>query len=661
MADCVVASDAGTRDWEVTDKYAHPNEDWKDVRLSDVDLSVRTSNCLHLMGLTTLGELANLSEAELLMQPNFGRRSLNEVKVLLSSANSLIPRKESTGEDDVLNFLKIEERLSSTLLRRVETLELTTRASNVLKDRAITTVGELVQLTEGELRSMRNVGRLTISNLKTVLAQLGLSLGINITNWPKQEELALLIESRARGRREPTPAPIGRSVFLEDELCAAVTAAVGTSERAIVMRRTGWNGDRVWTLEELASDPAASGRTSPVSRERIRQIESKAIEKIQKKGTHTPVLCRAIALIEENAPLATVTVPSLLRRHGITQRALSYEALSAAMKTFQVDWNLVDRTIGQDAFLLPSDQAVEIKRSWTILIEAAVGQDFVELDRMVNSDRHANRLSLDVAVSGVSNMPSLGWLDQDRRVYWSLDRVRRGWNKSLNVCRKILTVAPEVPLKRLTAAVKRARTVRDFPPDDTFTNMLLAAQEFNVDDGMVSRGASFKPDELSNSDRVMIRAAMDAGTVTTFLDLREALVRRGLSTNHAQVLMVSSPFWITTARGKYRFVGKQAQLKAFRLEEPVELGEVEEYQECYVELVVNHRHLVTGAHRVDEGKVKPGQWSLRDEKGNDLGIVAVSARMIKGLDRVFSAAGVGVGTFVIIDFSEAEFAAMMVW
>ena len=58
--------------------YAHPNEDWKNVRLSDIDLSVRTSNCLYRMGLATLGELASLSDVELLRQPNFGRKSLNE-------------------------------------------------------------------------------------------------------------------------------------------------------------------------------------------------------------------------------------------------------------------------------------------------------------------------------------------------------------------------------------------------------------------------------------------------------------------------------------------------------------------------------------------------------------------------------------------------------
>ena len=445
--------------------------------------------------------------------------------------------------------------------------------------------------------------------------------------------------------------------FLEDELCSAAKAAVDGRAYAIVIRRTGWDGGQVWTLEELAKNPNALGRASPVSRERIRQIESSALATIQKMKFSTPILDRAIFLIEENAPLATITLPSLLQRCRITQRGLGYVAVIAAMKTFQVEWNLVYRTIGQEAFILPSDRADEIECGWTILVEEALGQDFVSLDLVANADRHANRLSSAIAASGVANIPSLGWLDNDRWIYWSLDRVDRGWNKVINVCCKILTVAPEVPLERLAAAVKRARTVRDCPPENAFMNMLLALDEFDVSDEMVSRGASFRLETLSKTDRLMISAAKDAGTVTTFQELSEVLVRRGLSENHAHMLMVVSPFWNTTARGIYRFIANEARLNEFLLKEPSKIDEVQVYQECLVELEITHRHLVTGSHRIDENLVRPGQWSLRDEIGSDLGKINVTASMIKGLNRAVSAAGIGIGTFVIIDFSDDEFTA----
>ena len=273
----------------MTAHYIHPDEDWRNIRLSDVDLSVRTSNCLFNMGLSTLGELADLSETELLRQPNFGRRSLTEVKILLSSTEGLTPRKEHADKEVELDFFVMGEPLSSTLLQPVQSLDLTTRASNVMINLGITTVGELIQLTANELRRTPNVGRLTMNNLKSVLAQFDLSFGTKIQNWPSQEELALLLEARAQELLNRTRTSIGAAEFLEEELCAAVKAAVGTSERAIVMRRTGWDGDRVWTLDELANDPTTSGRRSRVSRERIRQIESTAIRKIRKKGIMTPI------------------------------------------------------------------------------------------------------------------------------------------------------------------------------------------------------------------------------------------------------------------------------------------------------------------------------------------------------------------------------------
>ena len=103
-------------------QYAHPDEDWKNIRLSNIELTVRTSNCLYGMGLTTLGDLARMSEAELLRQPNFGRKCLTEVRTLLSSTDGLAPSDESTNGEDTLDFDSIEEPLLSTLLRPVQTL-----------------------------------------------------------------------------------------------------------------------------------------------------------------------------------------------------------------------------------------------------------------------------------------------------------------------------------------------------------------------------------------------------------------------------------------------------------------------------------------------------------------------------------------------------------
>ncbi|MBU1964502.1 MAG: DNA-directed RNA polymerase subunit alpha [Proteobacteria bacterium] len=63
-----------------------PEEDINDVLLrhvDDLELSVRSANCLKNAGINLIGELVQKSEAEMLKTKNFGRKSLNEIKEIL--------------------------------------------------------------------------------------------------------------------------------------------------------------------------------------------------------------------------------------------------------------------------------------------------------------------------------------------------------------------------------------------------------------------------------------------------------------------------------------------------------------------------------------------------------------------------------------------------
>lgn len=56
-------------------------------KVDDLELSVRSQNCLKNDNIVYIGDLVVKSEAEMLKTPNFGRKSLNEIKELLSSMN----------------------------------------------------------------------------------------------------------------------------------------------------------------------------------------------------------------------------------------------------------------------------------------------------------------------------------------------------------------------------------------------------------------------------------------------------------------------------------------------------------------------------------------------------------------------------------------------
>ncbi len=69
---------------------------------------------------------------------------------------------------------------NDNLNRSVEELELSVRSYNCLKNANIQSIGELVQKTEAEMLKTKNFGRKSLNEIKEILAQMGLSLGMKI-------------------------------------------------------------------------------------------------------------------------------------------------------------------------------------------------------------------------------------------------------------------------------------------------------------------------------------------------------------------------------------------------------------------------------------------------------------------------------------------------
>ncbi len=79
-------------------------------------------------------------------------------------------------------------KVDPLLLRPVDDLELTPRSSNCLKAQSIHYIGDLIQYTETDLLRTPNLGRKSLNEIKQVLAEHGLSLGMKLENWPAAVE-----------------------------------------------------------------------------------------------------------------------------------------------------------------------------------------------------------------------------------------------------------------------------------------------------------------------------------------------------------------------------------------------------------------------------------------------------------------------------------------
>ncbi|GAB4123843.1 MAG: DNA-directed RNA polymerase subunit alpha [Rhodothalassiaceae bacterium] len=101
------------------------------------------------------------------------------------------PRAVETREDED------EPAINRHFLRKVDELELSVRSANCLKNDNIVYIGDLVQKTEAEMLRTPNFGRKSLNEIKEVLSQMGLRLGMELPGWPPEniEELAKKLES----------------------------------------------------------------------------------------------------------------------------------------------------------------------------------------------------------------------------------------------------------------------------------------------------------------------------------------------------------------------------------------------------------------------------------------------------------------------------------
>jgi DNA-directed RNA polymerase subunit alpha len=104
-----------------------------------------------------------------------------------------------------INFEEVEDEpeveeeeldINPHLLMKVDELELSVRSANCLKNENIVYIGDLVQNSESEMLKTPNFGRKSLNEIKDVLSQMGLGLGMKLENWPPDniEDLAKKLE-----------------------------------------------------------------------------------------------------------------------------------------------------------------------------------------------------------------------------------------------------------------------------------------------------------------------------------------------------------------------------------------------------------------------------------------------------------------------------------
>lgn len=101
-----------------------------------------------------------------------------QVSIFINFDESFEPVEDSTEEEPEFN---------ENLLKPVDELELTVRSFNCLQNAGIKYIGDLVQKSEADMLKTKNFGRKSLKEIKELLANYGLALGMKLDNWPPKD------------------------------------------------------------------------------------------------------------------------------------------------------------------------------------------------------------------------------------------------------------------------------------------------------------------------------------------------------------------------------------------------------------------------------------------------------------------------------------------
>jgi DNA-directed RNA polymerase subunit alpha len=105
-----------------------------------------------------------------------------QMKIFINFDEKAEPEPEQISEDDE------KPKFNENLYRSVEELELSVRSANCLKNADIHKIWQLVSKTEAEMLKTKNFGRKSLNEIKEVLAEMGLSLGMKLEGFVPPEE-----------------------------------------------------------------------------------------------------------------------------------------------------------------------------------------------------------------------------------------------------------------------------------------------------------------------------------------------------------------------------------------------------------------------------------------------------------------------------------------
>jgi hypothetical protein len=756
-------------------------------RLDEIDLSVRSSNCLKNSNIVYLGELVQYSEADLLRLHNFGRKSLNEI-VTLFAKEGLSLGLCLLGWDPGLASQLVESRpipvltppsalltseQSAFLAQRLDQLDLSVRSSNCLSTLRIKYLGELVQYSPHELLRIQHFGQKSLNEVIELFARVNLSLGIRIPEWkpdsagpvavesiqntvigasceeplsPSQKAFLAQPLSNFHFSRRVTPiihrsdlARVGdlavlsigqanelvssdqgalrelsgllsserlhfctylpdwstslatewehtysaevRSIlvrhaiqtsqrsddswpFLEEELeqfVRLILPSFGDRNVSIVIRFLGLDGTGKKTLEEV-------GREFGVTRERVRQITSKFSRRIQhQRSVYLPILRSACKYILHVLPNSSSVISEALCRQQIARTAFDISGIVAILRVLDEEDFFELVSTGHTVLVVEKNTVAcfELVPRIARAIVSAFGCGHIEhiLADLEAGSAEALR-SLDV-VSVLNHLPDVRWLNHSREWFTIIDTRR---NRLSNVVRKVLSVARKISIAELRGALKRVHRLEGFaPPSDILRAFCLSLPFCEVDDEYVTANKPIVAAEtLGEIEHCFYDVLQEHGSVAQLTALRDECLQRGMNANSFYQYITYSPIICRLAPEVYALVGAEIRPGSVEdISQPTVRGPVlighgwTEDGRIWISYMLNVSNLRSGVFSLPTGLkgIVSGQYFIQSSGTGFRSVISAEVDRLTGLHRPIAIRGGQPGDVVIVTFNLRQLSA----
>ena len=594
-------------------------------RLDEIDLSVRTWNCLNTLNIKYLGELVQYTPAKLMQIHAFGKRSLQELKALFAEVNLPLGLQIPEWTPHFIGPLPIEgadlsavgepekDWLTPTqktfLAQRLLQFHLSDRAVAIVQSSGIVRVGDLAIRSADEAKTLVGSDQVALRELSGLLASEQLHFGVIVPGWSAElaadwekafpEETHGLRDRHAVQMPDSPPADRQR---LEDELENLVRLTFkNASDRnvSVVVRFFGFDGTGKKTLEEV-------GQSIGVTRERVRQIISEFTRRVHGRSMYLPIFRLACNHIREKLPGTPHMISQSLHKERITRTEFDVSGIVAILKLLEEEDLFDIVSVGEGTLAVKKDEVDYFKRVPRIAraIVSAFGCGHIEhilSDLDAGPERTIDALQVTTILD---RNPDVRWLNQEREWFTIVETKR---NRLSNIVRKVLSVARKISISELRGAIKRVHRLDSFaPPSDILKSFCSSLPFCNVvDEYVISIQALSLTETLGDIERCLYDVLREHGPAMSLNALRDECLQRGMNANSFYQYITYSPIICRLVREVYSLVGAD-----------VPPGTVEEIPQSSAKVVVLISHGWTDdgriwiSYRLNASNVRNGIFTL---------------------------------------------------